>query len=173
MGGATQPLCTTPLDSHVLRLLPLQVRDFLSRKDIKPDSSLGERLLQYFEFTVEGGESGGDAAVTEQLPNSLLSEVILHENYALIHKVHLFNGVSQGFVNSLVLKMKPELCLPGDRNAASHLRGRSAPLSPPPSPPLPSNASCLHHLRLHQATTSSARERSAPQCTSCSKARCR
>ena len=72
--------------------LPLQVRDFLSRKDIKPDSSLGERLLQYFEFTVEGGESGGDAAVTEQLPNSLLSEVILHENYALIHKVHLFNG---------------------------------------------------------------------------------
>ena len=98
--------------------LPVQVRDFLSRKDIKPDSSLGERLLQYFEFTVEGGESGGDAAVTEQLPNSLLSEVILHENYALIHKVHLFNGVSQGFVNSLVLKMKPELCLPGDRNAA-------------------------------------------------------
>ena len=52
--------------------------------------------------------------VTAQLPNSLLSEVILHENYALIHKVHLFNGVSQGFVNSLVLKMQPEVCLPGD-----------------------------------------------------------
>ena len=63
MRSAQPPHATT---AHLARRL-LQVRDFLSRKDIKPDSSLGERLLQYFEFTVEGGESGGDAAVTEQV----------------------------------------------------------------------------------------------------------
>ena len=97
-------------------------RDFLRKKGIRADSSLGDRILQYFEFTLRDGEGGdkSDAVVTRQLPNSLLSEVILHENYALIHKVHLFNGVSQGFVNSLVLKIPTS-------STARSCRGRAPP----------------------------------------------
>ena len=116
---------------------------FLKRKGISPASNLGQRLTQYFEFTLQGGRLQPDSAFISQLPNSLLSEVTLHENYSLIHKVNLFHGVSQvptsrvqpwwslggaligpsqplprrlaqGFVNSLVLRMKPEICLPGD-----------------------------------------------------------
>jgi len=66
------------------------LRAFMRRKEIGPGSSLGDRLQEYFDFTVLQGSGAADyddTAITSQLPNSLLSEVVLHENYSLIHKV--------------------------------------------------------------------------------------
>eukprot|EP00002_Diphylleia_rotans_P027719 TRINITY_DN5567_c0_g2_i5.p1 TRINITY_DN5567_c0_g2~~TRINITY_DN5567_c0_g2_i5.p1 ORF type:complete len:1014 (+),score=197.73 TRINITY_DN5567_c0_g2_i5:27-3044(+) len=78
-------------------------------------SYLRNRILNYYEVIWSRHKGIDESLILNELPSSLRSEIALYLNRELVENVPLFKGSNEpGFINSLVVMLKPQVALEGD-----------------------------------------------------------
>eukprot|EP00002_Diphylleia_rotans_P003759 TRINITY_DN1264_c0_g1_i3.p1 TRINITY_DN1264_c0_g1~~TRINITY_DN1264_c0_g1_i3.p1 ORF type:complete len:1055 (-),score=225.55 TRINITY_DN1264_c0_g1_i3:347-3511(-) len=76
---------------------------------------LRTRLLDYYDVSWSRHKGLDEMGLMNELPSSLRSEIALYLNTKLIQNVPLFKGMQEpGFIDSLVVMLKPQIALSGD-----------------------------------------------------------
>eukprot|EP00002_Diphylleia_rotans_P006206 TRINITY_DN1553_c1_g2_i1.p1 TRINITY_DN1553_c1_g2~~TRINITY_DN1553_c1_g2_i1.p1 ORF type:complete len:1054 (+),score=191.69 TRINITY_DN1553_c1_g2_i1:69-3230(+) len=76
---------------------------------------LRKRILNYYDVIWSRHKGIDENAILNELPSSLRSEIALYLNRELVENVPLFKGTNEpGFINSLVVMLKPQVALAGD-----------------------------------------------------------
>jgi voltage-gated potassium channel len=89
-----------------------EIGAFLRTRRVPP--ALQERVYDYYAYLWETRNSSSPAAVLDELPHSLALEVRLFLNRGILQKVDLFRSADEMFIREVVLKLRPEIFLPGD-----------------------------------------------------------
>eukprot|EP00002_Diphylleia_rotans_P025766 TRINITY_DN5107_c0_g1_i6.p1 TRINITY_DN5107_c0_g1~~TRINITY_DN5107_c0_g1_i6.p1 ORF type:complete len:1069 (-),score=196.83 TRINITY_DN5107_c0_g1_i6:596-3802(-) len=77
--------------------------------------SLKDRIRNYYEVIWSRHKGLDESSILNDLPPSLRSDVALYLHHHLVQKVPLFQDCDiPGFINSLVVKLQPQVALPGD-----------------------------------------------------------
>eukprot|EP00002_Diphylleia_rotans_P011640 TRINITY_DN2294_c0_g1_i1.p1 TRINITY_DN2294_c0_g1~~TRINITY_DN2294_c0_g1_i1.p1 ORF type:complete len:293 (-),score=40.41 TRINITY_DN2294_c0_g1_i1:447-1325(-) len=72
------------------------------------------RVREYYERIWYLNQGLDETAIIEDLPRDLRTEVATFVHQTLLQKVPLFRDAGDAFIRALALRIKPELCLPGD-----------------------------------------------------------
>eukprot|EP00002_Diphylleia_rotans_P024455 TRINITY_DN4830_c0_g1_i2.p1 TRINITY_DN4830_c0_g1~~TRINITY_DN4830_c0_g1_i2.p1 ORF type:complete len:722 (+),score=98.60 TRINITY_DN4830_c0_g1_i2:164-2329(+) len=76
---------------------------------------LRKRILNYYDVIWSRHKGIDENSILNELPSSLRSEIALYLNRELVENVPLFKGTNEpGFINSLVVMLKPQVALAGD-----------------------------------------------------------
>eukprot|EP00002_Diphylleia_rotans_P027803 TRINITY_DN5590_c0_g1_i3.p1 TRINITY_DN5590_c0_g1~~TRINITY_DN5590_c0_g1_i3.p1 ORF type:complete len:736 (-),score=147.16 TRINITY_DN5590_c0_g1_i3:1504-3711(-) len=76
---------------------------------------LRSRILNYYDVIWSRHKGIDENLILNELPSSLRSEIALYLNRELVENVPLFKGSNEpGFINSLVVMLKPQVALEGD-----------------------------------------------------------
>ncbi len=78
-----------------------------------PDQ-LQDRVIRWFDFLWTNHKSIDDNHVLNLLPYKLRAEIAIHVHLDTLKRVEIFQNTEAGFLNELVLKLKPVLFSPGD-----------------------------------------------------------
>eukprot|EP00002_Diphylleia_rotans_P022135 TRINITY_DN4331_c0_g1_i9.p1 TRINITY_DN4331_c0_g1~~TRINITY_DN4331_c0_g1_i9.p1 ORF type:complete len:1378 (+),score=193.08 TRINITY_DN4331_c0_g1_i9:484-4617(+) len=103
------------LDAASSRLLHRAslLRKYMSYHRLPED--LKNRIQQYFDVTWTRERGLDEQSILNDLPTALRSEIAVYIHRELVNKVGFFQAISNaGFINSLVLKLKPQIALPGE-----------------------------------------------------------
>eukprot|EP00002_Diphylleia_rotans_P023918 TRINITY_DN4714_c0_g1_i4.p1 TRINITY_DN4714_c0_g1~~TRINITY_DN4714_c0_g1_i4.p1 ORF type:complete len:1498 (-),score=299.51 TRINITY_DN4714_c0_g1_i4:714-5207(-) len=73
------------------------------------------RITSYFDATWTRERGLDEHRILDDLPSALRSEIAVYIHRELVNKVGFFQAISNaGFINSLVLKLRPQIALPGE-----------------------------------------------------------
>jgi cyclic nucleotide gated channel alpha 3 len=75
---------------------------------------LQSRVVKWFDFLWSTQKSGDDNQILNLLPYKLRAEIAIHVHLDTLKRVEIFQDTEAGFLNELVLRLKPVLFLPGD-----------------------------------------------------------
>ena len=75
---------------------------------------LRKKIRSYYEYLYSRSAGYNDEDIISDLPSHLQTEVSLHLTREMIEKVSFFENCSQGFINSLVVMLRPAIYSPGD-----------------------------------------------------------
>eukprot|EP00002_Diphylleia_rotans_P013983 TRINITY_DN2722_c0_g2_i4.p1 TRINITY_DN2722_c0_g2~~TRINITY_DN2722_c0_g2_i4.p1 ORF type:complete len:540 (-),score=80.96 TRINITY_DN2722_c0_g2_i4:1529-3148(-) len=89
------------------------LKEFMKYRSLP--SYLRSRIMNYHEIMWTRNKGIDEAQILQELPSSLRSEIALYLNRELVENVPLFKGTNEpGFINSLVVMLKPQVALEGD-----------------------------------------------------------
>ncbi len=75
---------------------------------------LQTRVIRWFDFLWSHNKSSDEIQVLNMLPCKLRAEISIHVHLDTLKRVEIFQNTEAGFLNELVLKLKPILYSPGD-----------------------------------------------------------
>jgi cyclic nucleotide gated channel alpha 3 len=75
---------------------------------------LQERVIRWFDYLWSNARSTDDNHVLSLLPYKLHAEIAIHVHLDTLKRVEIFQNTEVGFLNELVLRLKPVLYSPGD-----------------------------------------------------------
>jgi cyclic nucleotide gated channel alpha 3 len=75
---------------------------------------LQDRVIRWFDFLWTNHKSIDDNQVLNLLPYKLRAEIAIHVHLDTLKRVEIFQNTEAGFLNELVLRLKPVLYSPGD-----------------------------------------------------------
>ncbi len=75
---------------------------------------LQTRVIRWFDFLWTHNKSSDENQVLNMLPCKLRAEISIHVHLDTLKRVEIFQNTEAGFLNELVLKLKPILYSPGD-----------------------------------------------------------
>lgn len=75
---------------------------------------LQDRVIRWFDFLWTNNKSADDNQILDLLPYKLRAEIAIHVHLDTLKKVEIFQNTEAGFLNELVLRLKPVLYSPGD-----------------------------------------------------------
>lgn len=75
---------------------------------------LQDRVIRWFDFLWTNHKSIDDNHVLSLLPYKLRAEIAIHVHLDTLKRVEIFQNTEAGFLNELVLRLKPVLYSPGD-----------------------------------------------------------
>ncbi|KAI3386088.1 hypothetical protein SNEBB_001055 [Seison nebaliae] len=75
---------------------------------------LQERVIRWFDYLWVSNKSTDEEKTLSLLPYKLRAEIAIHVHLDTLKKVEIFQNTEAGFLNELVLKLKPQLFSPGD-----------------------------------------------------------
>jgi cyclic nucleotide gated channel alpha 3 len=75
---------------------------------------LQDRVIRWFDFLWTNHKSTDDNQILNLLPYKLRAEIAIHVHLDTLKRVEIFQNTEVGFLNELVLKLKPVLYSPGD-----------------------------------------------------------
>jgi cyclic nucleotide gated channel alpha 3 len=83
----------------IVRRVPIQLQD---------------RVIRWFDFLWTTHKSFDDNQILSLLPYKLRGEISIHVHLDTLKRVEIFQNTEVGFLNELVLRLKPVLFSPGD-----------------------------------------------------------
>lgn len=86
---------------------------FMKLHSVPPD--LQKRVRDYYSYLWHSRHGQEDAQILHELPPSLRTEMSLHLNRGILHKVPLFAGAPEGMLVAVATALEPEVYAPGDR----------------------------------------------------------
>lgn len=90
----------------------LAIKKFCARHGVPP--SLAARIKSSVNY-LWAAHAGLDApAVVANLPLPLQAEVLSHVQQRVVHNASLFKHCDAGFINAVVVRLRPQVVLPGD-----------------------------------------------------------
>lgn len=89
-----------------------KVSTFMRNRSVPAD--LQRDILAYYKYLWANRRGTDEADIIEDLPISLKERVALFLNREIIAKVPLFQGASEDLIRQIVLKLKPQIYVPGD-----------------------------------------------------------
>ena len=75
---------------------------------------LQDRVIRWFDYLWSNHKSTDDSQILDLLPYKLRAEIAIHVHLDTLKRVEIFQNTEAGFLNELVLKLKPVLFSPGD-----------------------------------------------------------
>lgn len=72
------------------------------------------RVIKWFDFLWLNHKSADDNQILNLLPYKLRAEIAIHVHLDTLKRVEIFQNTEAGFLNELVLRLKPVLFSPGD-----------------------------------------------------------
>ena len=75
---------------------------------------LQDRVIRWFDFLWTNHKSTDDNQILNLLPYKLRAEIAIHVHLDTLKRVEIFQNTEVGFLNELVLRLKPVLYSPGD-----------------------------------------------------------
>ena len=75
---------------------------------------LQKRIRNYVEFHFSVTKGIDVEGFNNELPAHLQLELFLHLNRRMVEQVPLFNGMPSTFIKSIVMKLRPAVCIAGD-----------------------------------------------------------
>lgn len=75
---------------------------------------LQKRVIRWFDFLWTNHKSTDENQVLNLLPYKLRAEISIHVHLDTLKRVEIFQNTEAGFLNELVLRLKPILYSPGD-----------------------------------------------------------
>lgn len=75
---------------------------------------LQDRVIRWFDFLWGNHKSIDDNQILNLLPYKLRAEIAIHVHLDTLKRVEIFQNTEAGFLNELVLRLKPVLYSPGD-----------------------------------------------------------
>ena len=75
---------------------------------------LQDRVIRWFDFLWTNHKSTDDNQILNLLPYKLRAEISIHVHLDTLKRVEIFQNTEAGFLNELVLRLKPVLYSPGD-----------------------------------------------------------
>lgn len=75
---------------------------------------LQDRVIRWFDFLWSHHKSIDDNQILGLLPYKLRAEIAIHVHLDTLKRVEIFQNTEAGFLNELVLRLKPVLYSPGD-----------------------------------------------------------
>ena len=75
---------------------------------------LQDRVIRWFDFLWTNHKSTDDNQILNLLPYKLRAEIAIHVHLDTLKRVEIFQNTEAGFLNELVLRLKPVLYSPGD-----------------------------------------------------------
>ena len=89
---------------------------FMSRmlKQYKMPSQLESRVMNYYAYQWSNHQGFDDFKVLQSLPSGLRTDVLMQQTRTMIEKVPFFQGQDEGFVRSLVDRLKPQVAAAGE-----------------------------------------------------------
>jgi cyclic nucleotide gated channel alpha 3 len=75
---------------------------------------LQDRVIRWFDFLWTNNKSSEDNEILNLLPYKLRAEIAIHVHLDTLKRVEIFQNTEAGFLNELVLRLKPVLYSPGD-----------------------------------------------------------
>ncbi|CAF1329867.1 unnamed protein product, partial [Didymodactylos carnosus] len=77
-------------------------------------NNLEDRVIRWFDYLWMSHKSVDDNHVLSLLPYKLRAEIAIHVHLDTLKRVEIFQNTEAGFLNELVLRLKPVLFSPGD-----------------------------------------------------------
>ena len=74
---------------------------------------LQTRVIKWFDFLWLNHKSTDDNQILNLLPYKLRAEIAIHVHLDTLKRVEIFQNTEAGFLNELVLRLKPVLFSPG------------------------------------------------------------
>ena len=75
---------------------------------------LQDRVIRWFDYLWTSHKTIDDNLVLNLLPYKLRAEISIHVHLDTLKRVEIFQNTEVGFLNELVLRLKPVLFSPGD-----------------------------------------------------------
>lgn len=72
------------------------------------------RVIRWFDFQWTANKTSDELQVLSMLPHKLRAEISIHVHLDTLKRVEIFQNTEAGFLNELVLRLKPILYSPGD-----------------------------------------------------------
>jgi hypothetical protein len=72
------------------------------------------RVVRWFDFQWTSNKTSDELQVLSMLPHKLRAEISIHVHLDTLKRVEIFQNTEAGFLNELVLRLKPILYSPGD-----------------------------------------------------------
>jgi cyclic nucleotide gated channel alpha 3 len=88
------------------------VKTYMSLRRV-PDNLQG-RVIRWYDFLWTNHKSTDDNQILNLLPYKLRAEIAIHVHLDTLKRVEIFQNTEAGFLNELVLRLKPVLYSPGD-----------------------------------------------------------
>ncbi|CAF3388043.1 unnamed protein product [Rotaria socialis] len=88
------------------------VKTYMSLRDVP--NNLEDRVIRWFDYLWMSHKSVDDNHVLSLLPYKLRAEIAIHVHLDTLKRVEIFQNTEAGFLNELVLRLKPVLFSPGD-----------------------------------------------------------
>ncbi|UJR37960.1 hypothetical protein I4U23_030644 [Adineta vaga] len=88
------------------------VKTYMSLRRVP--NSLEDRVIRWFDYLWMSHKSVDDNQVLSLLPYKLRAEIAIHVHLDTLKRVEIFQNTEAGFLNELVLRLKPVLFSPGD-----------------------------------------------------------
>ncbi|CAF1562553.1 unnamed protein product [Adineta ricciae] len=88
------------------------VKTYMSLRRVP--NNLEDRVIRWFDYLWMSHKSVDDNQVLSLLPYKLRAEIAIHVHLDTLKRVEIFQNTEAGFLNELVLRLKPVLFSPGD-----------------------------------------------------------
>jgi len=88
------------------------VKTYMSLRRVP--NNLEDRVIRWFDYLWMSHKSADDNQVLSLLPYKLRAEIAIHVHLDTLKRVEIFQNTEAGFLNELVLRLKPVLFSPGD-----------------------------------------------------------
>jgi cyclic nucleotide gated channel alpha 3 len=88
------------------------VKTYMSLRTVP--ERLQDRVIRWFDYLWSNHKSTDDNQILNLLPYKLRAEIAIHVHLDTLKRVEIFQSTEAGFLNELVLKLKPVLFSPGD-----------------------------------------------------------
>ncbi|CAF1613551.1 unnamed protein product [Rotaria magnacalcarata] len=88
------------------------VKTYMSLRRVP--NNLEDRVIRWFDYLWMSHKSVDDNHVLSLLPYKLRAEIAIHVHLDTLKRVEIFQNTEAGFLNELVLRLKPVLFSPGD-----------------------------------------------------------
>jgi CRP-like cAMP-binding protein len=87
-------------------------------------AQLKRRVIQWYDYLWTHKRDMDEEKLFARLNDNFKAEIAIHVNLETLIKVEMFQDCDPGFLNDLVLKLKPSICSPGDFICRQGERGR-------------------------------------------------
>ncbi|CAF1298996.1 unnamed protein product [Rotaria sordida] len=88
------------------------VKTYMSLRRVP--NNLEDRVIRWFDYLWLSHKSVDDNQILSLLPYKLRAEIAIHVHLDTLKRVEIFQNTEAGFLNELVLRLKPVLFSPGD-----------------------------------------------------------
>jgi len=112
IGNLASLLANSDLARTQFRAKMEKIQTFMQYRDVPQE--LQDNIRTYYDYLWNNRRGFDEAAVLDDLPQSLKLQVALHLNREIIEKVPMFRGAPDELIRQIVLNLKPVLFTPGD-----------------------------------------------------------
>lgn len=112
IGNMANLIANIDAQAQAFRAKMNEISSYMQFREIPKD--LQRRVRSYYDYSWARTKDLDEGAILKDLPSALRVEISLYLHREVLAKVPIFQGAEQGFLNALVMMLKPVIAAPGD-----------------------------------------------------------